>query len=395
MGGAAWVKSTMDSLAARCACVTLRLDAGDEMQGTLPSNLSYGRTTIEAFDRMGIQAAAIGNHDFDWSVDTLQARMRDSDYPWVAANIFDSTTGAAPDLDHAVADGPRRTLPGGRRRLHHQRDQVDRGPAERGGAALRLRLCRRSRTRWKPRARRIPTSSSSWPTQAAAATRWPAPGRSSISRSRFPPAAWTWSSRVTATRCIDTERGGVPIVQARNNGTAVGVVDIVRTAAGSRRYDVRVETVWDDKVAPDTALARLVNRAVSTSDSLARRVVTDLALPLTRTGDQYALGNLMADAYRNVLRTDAALVNNGGIRADLAAGPLTFGQLFTVMPFQNRMVSVTVTGAQLRDRHGGRDHGDRARCPHLRVDGDVRRDPARGASRGGRAALDREETQGS
>ena len=42
-------------------------------------------------------------------------------------------------------------------------------------------------------------------------------------------------------------------------------------------------------------------------------------------------------------------MNNGGIRADLAAGPLTYGQLFTVMPFQNQMVSVTVTGAQLRE----------------------------------------------
>jgi 5'-nucleotidase len=148
---------------------------------------------------------------------------------------------------------------------------------------------------------------------------------------------------------INAERGGVPIVQARNNGTAVGVVDIVRTAAGGRRYDVQVETVWDDKVAPDTALASLVNRAVRRSDSLASRVVTELALPLTRTGDQYALGNLLADAYRNVLRADAALVNNGGIRADLPAGPLTYGQLFTAMPFQNRMVSVTITGAQLRE----------------------------------------------
>jgi 5'-nucleotidase len=85
-----------------------------------------------------------------------------------------------------------------------------------------------------------------------------------------------------------------------------------------------------------------------TTDSLAQRVITDVALPLPRTGRQYPLGNLMADAFRNVLRADVGLVNNGGIRADLAAGPLTYGQLFTVMPFQNQAVTVTITGKQLR-----------------------------------------------
>ena len=148
---------------------------------------------------------------------------------------------------------------------------------------------------------------------------------------------------------IDAERGGVPIVQAWSNGTGVGVVDIVRTAAGGRRYDVSVETVWDDQVAPDTALANLVNQAVRRIDSLASRVITDLALPMTRTGNQYPLGNLIADAYRNVLRADVGLVNNGGIRTDLAPGPLTYGQLFALIPFQNQVVSVTVTGAQLRE----------------------------------------------
>ena len=43
-----------------------------------------------------------------------------------------------------------------------------------------------------------------------------------------------------------------------------------------------------------------------------------------------------------------ALVNNGGIRADLAAGPVTWGALFEVEPFQNFLVKLRVTGAVLR-----------------------------------------------
>nr|MBA2626786.1 5'-nucleotidase C-terminal domain-containing protein [Gemmatimonadales bacterium] len=97
VGGAAALKATMDSAAAQCdGCPVLRLDAGDEMQGTLESNLFYGRSTVDVFNRMGIQAAAIGNHDFDWSVDTLRQRMAESRYAWLSANIFDSTTGRRP-----------------------------------------------------------------------------------------------------------------------------------------------------------------------------------------------------------------------------------------------------------------------------------------------------------
>ena len=347
VGGAAWVKSTMDSLAARCACVTLRLDGGDEMQGTLPSNLTYGRTTIAAMDRIGIQAAAIGNHDFDWSSDTLRARMRDSEYPWVAANIFDSTTGRRPDWItpwRMVRAGPFQVAVVG-----YITSETKSIVAPQQVAGLRFG------SGYESIRDAVEAARAAHPDFLVLLAH--AGGRCDslacngeifdLAQSLPPGSVDVVVSGHTHT-LIDTERGGVPIVQARNNGTAVGVVDIVRTTTGGRRYDVDVQTVWDDKVAPDTALATLVYRAVRTSDSLASRVVTELALPFTRTGDQYPLGNLIADAFRNVLRTDASLVNNGGIRADLAAGPLTYGQLFTVMPFQNRMVSVTLTGAQLR-----------------------------------------------
>ncbi|MBW8773450.1 MAG: 5'-nucleotidase C-terminal domain-containing protein, partial [Gemmatimonadetes bacterium] len=95
VGGLAPMKTLMDSLA-NCGCPVIRLDAGDEFQGTLGSNLTFGRPVVLAFDRMGIQAAAVGNHDFDWGADTLRHRMAESTYPWLASNIVDSATGQAP-----------------------------------------------------------------------------------------------------------------------------------------------------------------------------------------------------------------------------------------------------------------------------------------------------------
>src|SRR4029077_3881515 len=97
VGGVATLKPWLDSLARGCSCTSVRLDAGDEMQGTPVSNFNYGRPAIAALNALGIDAAAIGNHEFDWSVDTLRARMAQAHYRFLAANITDSTGLARPD----------------------------------------------------------------------------------------------------------------------------------------------------------------------------------------------------------------------------------------------------------------------------------------------------------
>lgn len=347
VGGAAVVDAWMDSLAARCRCTSIRLDGGDEMQGSLPSNRSYGKVTIQAFNRMGIQAASVGNHDFDWSVDTLRARMREADYPWVVANLRDSVTGQRPDwvtpwrmiragqyqvavVGYLTAETKSIVAPQNLAGL-----RVDSGYASIRDAVEEAQAA-------QPDFLIIVTHSGGRCDSLACA------GEVFDLAQDLPPGAVDVIASGHSHTLIDAERAGVAIVQARSSGTAVGVVDIVRTAEGGRRVDVDVRTTWADQVKPDSAIAALVDSAVRVSDSLSRIVITDIALPMPRSGVQYPLGNLMADALRNVLRADVGLMNNGGIRADVAAGPLTYGQLFTVMPFQNQAVSLTLTGRQLR-----------------------------------------------
>ena len=59
------------------------------------------------------------------------------------------------------------------------------------------------------------------------------------------------------------------------------------------------------------------------------------------------LGDLVADAQRAALHADIALMNAGGLRADLPAGTLTWGDVLTVHPFANRVLALDMTGAQL------------------------------------------------
>jgi 5'-nucleotidase len=77
-----------------------------------------------------------------------------------------------------------------------------------------------------------------------------------------------------------------------------------------------------------------------------------LATPVRRLPGQNEspLGNFFADAYLAAMPDADVVVNNteGGLRADLPAGPLTFGEVFEVMPFDNRLLGFRLTGAEFR-----------------------------------------------
>ena len=124
-------------------------------------------------------------------------------------------------------------------------------------------------------------------------------------------------------------------------------------------------------VAPDPKVQALVERYVAKAAPHTQRVVGELRGKLTRRtsfAGESTLGNLIADAQLFATRApdaggaQVALMNSGGIRTDLEAGPVTYGALFGAQPFGNALVTVTLTGAELlallEEQWG---HGDSAR----------------------------------
>jgi 5'-nucleotidase / UDP-sugar diphosphatase len=69
--------------------------------------------------------------------------------------------------------------------------------------------------------------------------------------------------------------------------------------------------------------------------------------PVVRT-QEANLGNLLADRMRTTLDTDIALINAGQIRQSLEPGPVTLGDVLSVLPFDSALVTLHVTGAILR-----------------------------------------------
>ncbi len=80
-------------------------------------------------------------------------------------------------------------------------------------------------------------------------------------------------------------------------------------------------------------------------------VVGEAAVEITRTANEAgesALGNLIADGMRDATAADFAFMNSGGIRDNLKKGPITWGELFAIQPFGNDIVTLNLTGEQVR-----------------------------------------------
>ncbi|MGB9103851.1 MAG: 5'-nucleotidase [Terriglobales bacterium] len=94
----------------------------------------------------------------------------------------------------------------------------------------------------------------------------------------------------------------------------------------------------------------MVARWVGESNRLGGEVVGTATVPLNRNyNGESALGDVIADAMRWKTNAQIALENAGGIRGDIAAGPITRNQVITAAPFINSLVTMNLTGAQLRE----------------------------------------------
>jgi 5'-nucleotidase len=143
-------------------------------------------------------------------------------------------------------------------------------------------------------------------------------------------------------RHVVAQRADNIIIQGEPYSTALGTVPIVSS------YPV---------YAPDPAVGAIVSRYVAAAAPHANRVVGRLSGPVTKamTPDrENSAGEFLSDAALFGGRgagAQIAFTNQGGIRADLvpaADGSVTYGQIFSVQPFGNDLIVLTLTGAQLK-----------------------------------------------
>ena len=147
---------------------------------------------------------------------------------------------------------------------------------------------------------------------------------------------------------------GKLVTGAYSAGRAFADVDLVidRKTGDVTTKTAEIVAVASGTVVPDAKVARIVAAAVAKVAPVVSRIVgattTDLTRAMTPAGESQ-LGDLIADAHRWKGGTQIGVTNPGGIRTDLLAGQVTWGELFSIQPFSNYLVTMKLTGAQIHD----------------------------------------------
>lgn len=107
-------------------------------------------------------------------------------------------------------------------------------------------------------------------------------------------------------------------------------------------------------VEPDATLSALINERVGENDKVLKEVIGTTNNDLEGEREQVRsgetnLGNLITDAMLAESKADIVLTNGGGIRASIAKGDITVGDVQTVLPFGNALTVIKVTGQDVLD----------------------------------------------
>ncbi len=147
---------------------------------------------------------------------------------------------------------------------------------------------------------------------------------------------------------------GRPVTSASSFGRLVTDIDFTLDRRTKDIENVSADNVIVDRTverAPD--IQALIDRYTTLVAPIRDRVIGNLTADLTRTADntgESTAGNFVADAQLFDSLGEgavAAFMNPGGVRADILAGPVTYGEAFTMQPFGNNLTTITLTGAQL------------------------------------------------
>jgi 2',3'-cyclic-nucleotide 2'-phosphodiesterase (5'-nucleotidase family) len=376
VGGAEWIAGYLNIVHEENPGGVLYLDAGDAMQGTLISNYFYGASTMEAFNAMGVAAMSVGNHEFDWGQAVLQDRYDQAEFPFLGANVFYAKKQG--NTDHGHGGRPHWVKPYVIREVNGVRVGVigianPETPSITNPANVAdLMFTDPAQAVYDV----LPEAEAEGATMIVVLAHiggfFPSfeGGIGDFACALDPEKVDLIVSGHTHSR-LDDVICGIPVVQAYSSGTAFSRVDFsVDKATGEvAGYQMNYEPTstyqtwyggpatykrWDTgepvPVVPDPDVAAIVDYYEAQVEAAKNEVIGETTTAITRN---YRYESAMGDWVTDIMRAydpgiDFAFTNSGGLRADIDAGPITFGEVFEAQPFDNTLVVVELTGAEVR-----------------------------------------------
>jgi 5'-nucleotidase len=321
---------------------TLFLLAGDTISPSVASTIFKGKQMIAAWNATGLDYACLGNHEFDFGNDVLVERMRESKFVWLGSNVIDRNTGKP------FNGMPRYVI--------------------RNVGGVRIGLFGLLTT---------DTQTSSKPGENIRFVDPVLVTRSLVKEMRAKGAkviialthlTMSDDKRVASTGLVDVIIGGhehellqslaghAPIFKWGSDARTLGRIDLnINTKTGKLESldwaGIPVTDAIPDEPAAAAVIAEYESKISTELDKPVGRTVVALdATSLANRTRETNLGNFIADAFRQATSADFALLNGGSVRANkiYPAGPLSKRDTLEILPFENPVVKIEITGAVLR-----------------------------------------------
>ncbi len=323
--------------------MTLALSTGDHWNGSSLSTFFQGEPVAQAMGRMGYAASGFGNHELDFGKDQFLALRETGGFPFLAAN-----------LKVTKADKKQLELPPWR--------IFTRGDARVGVVALSYAQAVSTAMADRFYGLEILPYESTLG-QAVKELRKAGVDAVVVLADDCPTALEPavkkhpeWSlSLVVGGHCqksMESMVGTTPLINPgrRFEGYARARLSVDGSKAAGQRLtavDAKVVLVQGGPSAPpaDAVLTEQLKPWIAKHEAAFGERIGFTRSGLDAGSD--ALHTWVARAIRDVLKTDLALVNKGGFRAGLPAGPITRGSVYAVLPFDNSLMTFKLKGDAL------------------------------------------------
>lgn len=418
-GGASILASHVKILRSQFGDRFLILDAGDEFQGTVESNLEEGAPVVQFFNQIGVRAAAIGNHEFDYGpvgpegtpgdpLGAIKERMKESHYTHLAANIIEKSTGHPYPFPNTF---PHLITPAGRLKLGIIGLSTLDTPNTTRPDQIKALAFTDLRDATLREAKILREKGAQIILLTAHVGLVCDPGKAHLSHifrksndpqgrckqkesyresemadllNSLPPGTLDAVVSGHSHTMIHHWINGIPVIQgeARNHYYHLLYLTYDWTQNKLLSDRTRIEgpipvcpKIFENQgdcngakpppkhgrgeLIPPTLHGKLVTPDLDTENLLApvfekyrpikSKIIGQAARPIGHIRTQESeFGNLVTDIIRKKVNADFALFNPGGIRATLEPGPISYELLYNILPFENGISLLKLTGKELK-----------------------------------------------
>ena len=329
---------------------TVVVTGGDIYQGSAMSNLLKGEPVTAMLKEMGLEFSAVGNHEFDWGYEHIPDWAKAGEFDFLASNIYEKETGEPVEWAKPY------------------------GVVEREGKKVGFIGLATPETAYKTKPDNVAHLEFKDPVEATKTWVDYLENEENVDAVVVLSHLGSEQNRETGEitgeivevaevpgvdaiisahshQKVEGKVNGVPVIQAYKNGRNLGYVNLKFDDKNELVVTTKLDDISKrkDTLPVDKNMEDILAKFESDLAPIMNEKVTDLSvdLPHNRDTGVSPMGATVAETMRRIVDADIAITNGGGVRAPLMAGTITVGDMYTILPFDNTLVTMEMKGSDI------------------------------------------------